>query len=103
MKYFLLSAFVLLPSISLAADSPLAFKNLVVKVLDFIELLISGIFVLTFLAFLWAIVKGWVIGGGGEEGIQKGKNAVIAGIVAFVVMSSIWGIVYLFQSALFGG
>lgn len=79
------------------------FADLVDSVLDLIQLLLFLLFALTFVAFLWGVVKGWVIGGGGEEGVQKGKDVVLAAIIAFVLMSSIWGIVYIFQFTLFGG
>lgn len=98
----LAALFTITPSLVFAAEGT-TFADLVNSVLDFIQLLILFIFALTFLAFLWGIIKGWIIGGGGEEGIQKGKDVVIAGIIAFVVMSSIWGIVYIFQYTLFGG
>lgn len=91
----------ILPLLAFAAP-PASFKGLVDIILDYIELLIQVIFAATFLVFMWGVVKGWIIGGASEEGVDQGKNVVLAGIIAFVVMSSIWGIVYIFQSTLFG-
>jgi hypothetical protein len=105
MKIFyslLINAFILTtPVVTHAA--PTDFKSLVALFVNLIELLIALIFALTFVVFMWGIVKEWIIGGSDEEGVKNGKNLVIAGVIAFVVMSSIWGIVYFFQSSLFGG
>lgn len=75
----------------------------VIKVLtDLIRILIVFVFALTFLVFTWSIIKGWIIGGGEPEGIESGKKTIVAGIIALVVMTSIWGILYLLQKSLFG-
>jgi hypothetical protein len=78
------------------------FKSLVNFLVNFIELLIVLVFALTFLAFMWGIVSGWIFGAGDEEGIKKGKDVATAGVIALVIMVSVWGIVYLFKTSLFG-
>lgn len=99
----ILATILIIPHDAFAATAPTDFKSLVNLIIDFIELLIVLIFALTFVVFMWGIIKEWIIGGSDEEGVKNGKNLVMAGIIAFVVMSSVWGIVYLFQSSLFGG
>ncbi len=101
----LYSVFLLLyPFISQAATvaPPRDFRGLVSIITNIISTLIIVIFALTFLAFVWGIIKGWIIQGGDPEGVESGKKVVVAGIVAFVVMCSLWGILYLLQNSLFG-
>lgn len=78
------------------------FATLVDDVLQIVQKLIAFIFVFTFITFMWGVIKGWVIQGGSEEGVESGKKVVFAGIVAFVVMSSVWGILYILKSSIFG-
>ncbi len=91
-----------LPTITLAAVSaPRDFKGLVAIVTNLISTLIVFIFALTFLVFMWGVIKSWIIGGGDTEGVESGKKVVVTGIIALVVMSSIWGILYLLQTSFF--
>ncbi len=102
----LLSAFVLTLltplSFAYAAAAPGDFASLVAIVIGIIKTLIVLVFTLTFLVIIWGVVKGWIIGGGEAEGIESGKNTLFAGIVALVVMLSIWGILEILKSSLFG-
>lgn len=82
-------------------SAPSNFKSLVALITSIIGKLILLVFALTFLAFLWGVVKGWVIHGGDTEGVETGKNVVMTSIIALVVMSSIWGILRLLQTSLF--
>ena len=86
-----------------AASAPHNFKGLVGIFSDLIQSLILLVFALTFIVFMWGIIKGWVIKGGEGEGVEDGKKVLFAGIVALVVMSSVWGIVYILQTSIFGG
>lgn len=82
-------------------SAPRDFKGLVALITSIIGNLILLIFALTFLAFLWGVVKGWIIHGGDTDGVESGKNVVMTAIIALVVMSSIWGILHLLQRSLF--
>ncbi|MFZ2253086.1 MAG: hypothetical protein WAW13_02825 [Minisyncoccia bacterium] len=99
---YLLAAAPFSASAAVAVTAPTSFKSLVVLITGIIGKLILLIFALTFLAFMWGVIKGWVIQGGNEEGIESGKKVVFAGIVGFVVMVSVWGILKMLQSSLFG-
>ncbi len=94
----------LLPAATLAATvaTPRDFKGFVGIITNIIGTLIILVFALTFLAFMWGVVKGWIINGGDADGIESGKNVVMSGIIALVVMTSVWGILYLLQTSLFG-
>jgi len=92
----------ILPNIAGAVTAPRDFRGLVGIITDIISTLIILIFALTFLVFMWGVIKSWIIGGGDTEGVESGKKVVVTGIIALVVMSSIWGILYLLQTSFFG-
>jgi len=98
-------AFELLPLQSFAANvaAPTSFAGLVNVVTNIIGMLVVFIFSLTFLAFMWGVIKGWIINGGDTEGVESGKKVVLVGVIALVIMSSVWGILYLLKNSLFGG
>ncbi len=93
---------VVTPLITYGANvaSPKDFKGLVAIFTNIIGTLVILTFALTFLAFMWGVVKGWIIHGGESDGIETGKNVVLTSIIALVVMSSIWGILRLLQASL---
>ncbi len=100
----LYTAFIIatLPGIAIAAvAAPRDFKGFVGIITNIISTLVVFIFALTFLVFMWGIIKNWIMGGGDTEGVESGKKIVLTGIIALVVMSSIWGILYLLQTSFF--
>ncbi|QQR65379.1 hypothetical protein IPH92_02260 [Candidatus Kaiserbacteria bacterium] len=101
MHIFIVTLLALLPQITLGANAPTDFKSLVSLLTNILGTLVTLTFVLTFIAFLWGVVKGWIIDGGSAEGVKSGKNVVIVGVIAFVIMISVWGILTMLQSSLF--
>lgn len=99
---YVITLFTLLPHLVFGAGAPSDFKGFVAMLIDLIDLLVILTFTLTFIAFLWGVVKGWIINGESTEGVESGKKVVIVGIIAFVIMISIWGILTMLQSSLFG-
>ena len=85
-----------------AVRPPNNFRELVGIVTDIIGTLIILVFALTFIAFMWGIIKGWIIGGGDTEGVDEGKKVILTGIIVLVIMSSIWGILALLKTSFFG-
>ena len=59
------------------------------------------IYALAFLFFLIGMVRFFFLGDS-EENRQKGKSFMIWGVITFVVMFSVWGIVRLLMTALPG-
>lgn len=57
------------------------------------NVLVPVIFALAFIVFLYGIAKSYIFSGGGEEGVKQGHKLLLWGIIAFVVMISLWGIV----------
>lgn len=105
MKKILFILFIILYPLQnvFAAETPTNFKSLVHIFTGLIQSFITVIFAITFIVVAWGIIKGWVIHGGDAEGVEAGKKIVSAGVVALVIMSAIWGIVYILQSSVFGG
>jgi hypothetical protein len=77
------------------------FSDLVATFIDMITLLIPLIFALTFLLITWKVIDAWIINGGDESKVEEGKQTILVGIIALVVMSGIWGILAVLQSSLF--
>ena len=55
--------------------------------------LVPVLFALAFIAFLYGIAKAYIFSGGEPEEVKKGHKLVLWGIVGFVVMISLWGLV----------
>jgi len=100
---FILLAYVT-PLFVQAADieAPEDLKGLVKIFTGLIDILIPLIFALTFLTIMWGVIKAWIIQGGESDSIEEGKKIVLVGVIALVIMSSIWGILRLLQNGLFG-
>ena len=77
------------------------FSDLVNTFIELISLVVPLIFALRLLLIVWKVVDAWIIHGGEESKIEEGKNTILVGIIALVVMSGIWGILSILQSSLF--
>lgn len=51
------------------------------------------IFAVAFVVFLWGVFQYFIAGGASDEGREKGRQFIMYGIIGFVLMFSIWGIV----------
>ena len=58
------------------------------------------VFAIAFIVFIWGIFQYFVAGGANEEQRDKGKQLAMWGIIGFVVMLSVWGIVNLLTNTL---
>lgn len=58
------------------------------------------LFALAFLFFIVTAARYFIIGGGSEDARKKARLLALWGIIAFVVMVSIWGIVNVLLSSL---
>ncbi len=82
--------------------APQTFSDLVDIFLNIITSLVFFLFAVTFVFFVWQIIKTWIIGGGDEKSVSDGKQLVIAAIIGLVVMSGLWGILALIRAGVFG-
>ena len=53
-----------------------------------------------FLVFVWNAVRYFVIGGNNEESREKARSLALWGIIGFVILISLWGIVNLLVNGL---
>ena len=57
------------------------------------SILVPVLFAVAFIAFLYGIVKAYIFSAGNEEEVKKGHQLILWGIIGFVVMISLWGLV----------
>lgn len=76
------------PMLAFAAD----IRTILYSVKDLLNIIISILFVLVTLVFIWGIVE-YITAGGAEEKLKAGKRHMIWGIVGMAVMAGAWGIV----------
>lgn len=89
-----------LPKLVFGANvaTPTDFKSLVSLFISILDKFVVAVFALTFLVFVWGIVKAWIIHSDDPKEVENGKKIVFATILALVIMLSVWGIVALLQS-----
>src|SRR3989344_1401494 len=56
-------------------------------------ILVPVLFAIAFIVFLYGIAKAYIFSHGEPEEISKGHKLILWGIIAFVVMISLWGLV----------
>ncbi|MDD5318288.1 MAG: hypothetical protein PHF79_00490 [Candidatus Pacebacteria bacterium] len=90
------------PSSQVAASGSIgSFNDAVQLVYTAINQLLPLIISLTLLVFIWGIFK-FVLGGDSEEKRTEGRAFMIYGIIGLAVMVSVWGLVHILTSTLFG-
>ncbi|MES2668635.1 MAG: hypothetical protein V4644_03030 [Patescibacteria group bacterium] len=74
-------------------------------IISFINVyLIPFIWAIAFIVFIYGVFQYFIAGGANEEQRDKGKQLVMWGIIAFVIMTCLWGIVNLLTNTFnFGG
>ena len=81
---------------------PTTFSGLVDVFLNIITSLVYFVFAITFVFFVWQIIKTWIINSGDEKSVGEGKQLLIANIIGLIVMSGLWGILAMIRSGVFG-
>ncbi len=65
-------------------------------IIDFINsYVVPFIWAIAFIVFIWGIFQYFIMGGANEEARDKGKQLAMWGIIGFVVMTCLWGLVNL--------
>lgn len=90
------------PSVSYAVAAPRDFAGVVGLIVNMIMLVIPLLFTLTFIVFISGLVKAWILNGSDARAIDEGKKMAVAGIIGFVVMVGVWGIVAIVRVTFFG-
>ncbi len=57
------------------------------------NILVPLIFAIAFIVFLYGVAKAYIFSGGDAEAVGKGHKLILWGLIGFVVMLSIWGLV----------
>ncbi len=69
--------------------------------LDFLTgTIIPFLLVIATLVFVWNVVRYFIIGGANEDSQEKARSLALWGILAFVLIVSLWGIVTLVVNGL---
>jgi TRAP-type mannitol/chloroaromatic compound transport system permease small subunit len=82
--------------------TPATYSDLVTHIIGIINILIPAVFAIVFLYFVWKMIDSWIIHAGDEKSREEGKQYAVAAVIAFVVMVSVWGIVAMIKSSIFG-
>ena len=97
MKTILLALLFLAPVVA-SAQGIVSYLNGFLVFLN--ETLIPLILALAFLFFIWQAVRYFILGSADEDEREKARALALWGILAFVLMLSIWGIVNFFVAGL---
>lgn len=57
------------------------------------NVLVPVLFAIAFIVFLYGIAKAYIFSGGDPAKVSEGHKLLLWGIIAFVVMISVWGLV----------
>jgi hypothetical protein len=88
------------PMLALAAPT---FSALILQIQGWLTSIITLLFVLVTLYFIWGVVQ-YVKAAGDDKAIATGKQHMIYGVIGMAVMAAVWGIVnVLVQSFGVGG
>lgn len=94
-----IGAFMLLPLLAFAQDSS-GLEGYINDIIGIINgVIIPAILVAAILVFIWGIFRFFILGAQDEESRGKGKDLMIWGILGFIIMVSIVGIVNLITAA----
>lgn len=64
------------------------------------HVLVPVLFALAFIVFIWGAFSSFILGANDEGAKEKGKNLMIYGLIGFVVMISVWGLVFIITNSL---
>ena len=100
MKKFALSSLsFFLPVIAFAQSSSQTIdsaQSLSKWIIDFINnIAVPLVFALSFIVFIFGVFYYFIAGAANEEKRGKGRDIMIYGIIGFVVMIAVWGIVHI--------
>jgi hypothetical protein len=73
------------------ADTICLVATRIIYVINFV--LVPLIFAIAFIVFLWGIFRYYIAGAADEASRSKGHQLILWGIIGFVVMISLWGLV----------
>lgn len=64
------------------------------------EVFVPILFAVAFITFLWGVFNYFILGATDDSKLKTGRQFVLWGIIGFVVMASVWGLVYMTRDTL---
>jgi hypothetical protein len=98
-KYFAIFLLLLSAPVLTHGAQPKDFKSFVDVIIGIVSTLTTVVFVLTVFAIMWGVIKGWIVNGGSDEGVESGKRVAFIGVVVLVLTTALWGILALLQGS----
>ena len=88
-----------LPLVSFAAISNISdVGSFIINTIN--NILVPVLFAVAFIVFLWGAFDTFILGANSEDTKERGKNLMLWGLIGFVVMVSIWGLVNILTGSL---
>lgn len=84
------------------ATTPTTLKGLVDGLLDLVNLAIPLILAVVFVIMAWKLFDAWILNADNETKRDEGKKIALTGVLVLVVIVSVWGIVVMIKSSIFG-
>jgi hypothetical protein len=101
---YVVATAIFLPGVAAAQTGGSEFgeiSNFLGNIISFLNgTIVPLVFAIAFLVFIWGIFTFFIRGGDDEEKRKKGQMFMLWGIIGFVVMVSVWGIVNLLAEGL---
>jgi hypothetical protein len=79
------------------------FSMFVSRLLTIVDALMVMIIALIVVLFMWRLISAWILHGGDEKEVERGKQSFLVGIVVLVCVIGLWGLVLIVENTLFGG
>jgi hypothetical protein len=83
-------------------DTPTTYSGFVDLLIGFINIIIPAMFAILFVIIVWKIIDAWVLHAGDPQKRDEGKRLAVTAVIVLVVGISVWGIVAILRSSLFG-
>lgn len=81
-------------------STPNTFAELVAFLLGLINMVIPLLMGVAFVFMIWKLVDAWIIHSDDTSKIEEGKTIALTGVIIFVILLSIWGILSVLRNSL---
>lgn len=81
-------------------NTPTTFAELVAFFLNLINQIIPLLMGAVFVYLMWKLIDAWIIHADDATKVEEGRTIIFTGVVVFVIMVSIWGILSILQHSL---
>jgi hypothetical protein len=81
--------------------TPTTFAELVSFFLGLVNMIIPLLMGVAFVYVLWKLIDAWIIHADDASKVEEGRTIAMTGVVVFVIMVSIWGILNILRNSLF--